>query len=78
MGRKSQGEVNESLGEHWLLNERPNTTYKSRTDELSHAKKKHSVIERNNLSHQETPSHLHIATRSRNTSYYEPSALQPI
>ena len=31
MGRKSQGEVNESLGEHWLLNERPDTTYKSRT-----------------------------------------------
>lgn len=33
MGRKSQGEVNESLGEHWLKNGWPDTTYKSRTDD---------------------------------------------
>ena len=33
MGRKSQGEVNESLGEHRSLNERPDAAYKSSTDE---------------------------------------------
>ena len=32
-GRKTQGEVNESLGEHWLLNGRPGTAYKRPTFE---------------------------------------------
>ena len=31
MGRKSQGGVNETL--HWLKNEWPDATYKSRTDD---------------------------------------------
>lgn len=59
MGRKSQGGVSETL--HWLkLAEewmtRRDSTYKSRTLIVSHAKKTVImwVIERNDLSHQET------------------------